>query len=326
MNKRRKYPIIIFACIIALLAGCNNESKVKRIAIAQYIDHPMLDECRKGFMRGMEDLGYIPDKNIKYDYQNAQGDMNLNYNIAEKFGKGNYDVIFSIATPTSQALKKTTSNTQIPVVFGAITDPVSAGLVKSLESSGNNFTGTSDQWPYYNQLKLITEILPKAKTIGIIYNSGEANTEFAMKQTRMAADSLDLILKESPITNTNEVALGANVLINKVDAIYITADNTTMAAAPVIIKIANENNIPVFAGDPGTFDAGCIAGIGVSYYNLGLANAKMVDMILKNEKKPSQIPVVISDKPELMLNMAVAKKLGINIPEYIVKKADKVVK
>lgn len=325
MKINYKYSLLFTIIIVFFIFSCNNANKVKRVAIAQFIDHPMLDDCRKGFMKGMEDLGYIPNENIKYDYQNSQGEMSLNYNIAEKFGKGKYHVIFSIATPTSQALKKATLHTQIPVVFGAITDPVSAGLVNSLESSGNNFTGTSDQWPYFNQLKLITEILPQAKSIGVVFNSGEANTEYAMKQTRIAADSLNFKLIESPITNTNEVAIGTKILINKVDAIYITADNTTMAAAPVIIKIANENNIPVFAGDPGTFDAGCIAGIGVSYYNLGVANAKMVDMILKNEKKPSEIPIVVSDNPELMINTSVAKKLGINIPKNIINEADKVV-
>lgn len=314
--------IILAIVIILLITNCNDNKNLKKVAIAQYIDHPMLDECRKGFMDEMAKLGYKENINITYEYLNAQGDMSINSSIAEKFGKGNYDLIYSIATPTTQALKKSTHKSQIPIVFGAITDPISAGLVNSLENSGNNLTGTSDVWPYYDQLKLIKLIIPAAKNIGVVYNVGETNTEYAISQTLKSADSLGFKIIKSPITNTNEVSNGAKSLVGKVDAIYITADNTTMSAAPIIIKIGNENNIPVFAGDPGTFKSGCIAGIGVSYYNLGIANAKMADQILKGKKKPADIPIVISDNPKLMINLKVAESLKIDIPASIIDKAD----
>jgi putative tryptophan/tyrosine transport system substrate-binding protein len=302
------------------------ENKLKKIAIVQFIDHPMLDSCRKGFLDGLKKLGYQEGKNIILDYQNAQGDMSLNNNIASKFGKGNYDVIFSIATPTSQALKQATELTQIPVIFAAVTDPVSLGLVKSLESSGNNFTGTSDARPYYDQLHLITLILPSAKKIGIIYNSYDANTQYAMKQVRTSANLLGLSLIESPITNTNEVRLGARIIANQLDCYFIIADSTTMSAAPIIIKTGNESNKPVFAGDPETFDLGCLAGIGISYYNLGLANAEMVHKIIADRLKPSQIPIVVSPNPELMINLKIAEKHNLHIPDSLIALAERIVK
>ena len=313
--------LIPFFLFFIFLFSCRAKTNNPKIAIAQYIDHPMLDECRKGFMDKMDELGYKQDVNVSFDYLNAQGDMNVNKSIADKFGKGKYDIIFSIATPITQALKKTTELSKTPVVFGAITDPVSAGLVNSITSSGNNFTGTSDKWPYYDQLNLIKKIIPKAINIGVVYNSGESNTEFAISETKKAANKLNLNIIESPITNTNEVALGTKNLIGKVDAVYITADNTTMASAPVIIKIATENNIPVFAGDLGTFESGCIAGIGVSYYNLGVSNAIMVDKILKKKINPSDIPIVISENPELMVNLKIARALNITIPDSIINNA-----
>lgn len=330
----KKINLIIASFLIAIvLFGCNNlndtktiQKKVYKIAVGQYIDHPGLDAVRKGFYAQMQKLKYKEGDNVQYDYQNCQGDATLTQNISNKFCDGSYDLIFSIATPISQAVKKGTVRSHTPVVFGAITDPVSAGLVNSLKSPGGNLTGTSDAWPYQKQLELIRDVLPNAKNIGVLFNPGEANTTYAMEQTRIAAKQLGLNLIEASISGTNEINAAVLSIVNRVDAFYVTADNTTMAAAPAIIKVATEKKKPVFAGDPGTFDSGCVAGFGVSYYDLGVASANITNDILKNGKKPSDIPVVISENPELMINLLVAKKLNISIPKTIVSRADKVVK
>jgi putative ABC transport system substrate-binding protein len=330
---RNLKSILTAALIATIFFACNNsnnskttEKKVYKIAVGQYIDHPGLDAVRKGFYDQMAKLGYKEGDNVQYDFQNCQGDATLTQNISNKFCDGSYDLIFAIATPISQAVKKGTAQNHTPVVFGAITDPVSAGLVNSLQSPGGNLTGTSDAWPYLKQLELIKKILPNAKNIGVLFNPGEANTTYAMEQTRNAAKQLGLNLVEAPITGTNEINAGVLSIVNKVDAFYVTADNTTMAAAPGIVKVATEKKKPVFAGDPGTFDAGCVAGFGVSYYNLGVASANITNDILKNGKKPSDIPVIISDNPELMINLVVAKQLNISIADTIVSDAQKVVK
>lgn len=320
----------IIASIFFVRINFNNSKitgkKIYKIAVGQYIDHPGLDAVRKGFYDQMAKLGYKEGDNVQYDFQNCQGDTTLTQNISNKFSDGSYDLIFSIATPISQAIKKGTAQNHTPVVFGAITDPVSAGLVNSLQSPGDNLTGTSDVWPYLKQLELIKKILPNAKNIGVLFNPGEANTTYAMEQTRNAAKQLGLNLVEAPITGTNEINAGVLSIVNSVDAFYVTADNTTMAAAPAIVKVATEKKKPVFAGDPGTFDAGSVAGFGVSYYNLGVASANITNDILKNGKKPSNIPVVISDNPELMINLVVAKQLNISITDSVVSSAQKVVK
>lgn len=331
MNMKKKYLIIGSLIIILIIAVFYSINKQKdkvlfKIAVGQYIDHPGLDAVRKGFLDQMDKLGYIAGKNTQYDFQNCQGDASLTQNISNKFCDGSYDLIFSIATPISQAIKKGTAQNHTPVVFGAITDPVSAGLVNSLQKPGGNLTGTSDVWPYLKQLALIKKILPEAKNIGVLFNSGEANTTYAIVQTRNAANQLGLNLVEAPITGTNEINAGVLSIVNKVDAFYVTADNTTMAAAPGIVKVATEYKKPVFAGDPGTFDAGCVAGFGVSYYNLGVASANITNDILKNGKKPSDIPVVISDNPELMINLVVARRLSISIADSLVNIAQKVIR
>jgi len=328
--KKRKLSVILLLGVIAVVFVAyfytKSDKDLYSVAIAQYIDHPGLDAVRKGFYDQMSKLGYIENKSIKYDYQNCQGDGVLTQNISNKFSNGNYDVIFSIATPITQALKKGTSKNQKPIVFGAITDPISAGLVSSLENPKENLTGTSDVWPYYKQLELIKRIMPNVQRVGVLFNPGEANTTYAMEQTRSAAKELGFELIEAPITGINEIRTGILNIANKVDAFYVTADNTTMAGASAIVKTATEKGIPVFAGDPGTFDAGCVAGLGVSYYNLGVANANMVNDILKNGKKTAEIPIVVSDAPELMVNLLVAQKLNVTIPNEIIESADKLIR
>lgn len=319
---------VVFLISLLLLFGCLNNSKpaVLRVGVAQYSNHPALDDVREGFFERMEELGFHKDNNIQYVYQNAQGDMNLTQNIASSFATAKYNLIFSIATPITQALKRVTAASGTPVIFGAITDPVSAGLVSSMDSTGTNLTGTSDVWPYYAQLALIKEILPNVDAVGILFNPGEDNTRFAMDQTRQAAQRLGIKLIESPISSSNDTSLAIKSIIDKANAFYVPADNMAMSVAPTIIKIAHESKKPVFAGDPGTFESGAVAGVGVSYRNLGRESANLAYQVLVGKRKPSELAVVTSKDPEIMVNLVVARRLGITIPESLISKAGKIVK
>ncbi len=309
---------------VLLFSYCNKKSDEQKIAIAQFIDHPGLNAAKEGILKQLKEKGYIDGKNISIDYYNAYGDNVMVNTIANKVANIDYRVVVTLATPISQAIKNTLKNKNTPAIYGVITDPISAGLIKSMEKPGDNNTASSDQWPYYDQLKIIKDYFPKFKRIGIPYNPSEFNTKYAMEQTRKAADSLKLTLIEKPLYNLNEAITVTNYFRNKVDIIYIPADNTAMTAAPTIIKLAKENRIPVLAGDPGTFDAGAMIGLGVSYFDLGKQTADLIIQILSGSKA-GELPVAVVKNPELMVNKKVAKGFNITIPVELITKANRVV-
>jgi putative ABC transport system substrate-binding protein len=295
------------------------------VGIAQFVHHPALDATREGFLDEMKRLGYAGDDRVQYVYENAEGDISTANSIAQKFAAGRYDLVFPLATPMAQAVRKALSGTGTPVVFGAITDPVSAGLVQSMAKPGDRITGTSDQWPYEGQLKLFREVMPELKNLCVVFNPGEDNTRYAMQQTRSAAVGLGIHLVEAPISGPTDVFESASSIASRCQAFYVPADNTAMAAAPTIVRVADQHRLPVLAGDPGTFKAGCLIGLGVSYYDLGVQSAKLANMILKEGKNAGDLPVVTSQNPQVMVSLPVAKRLGIRIPESVLKRASEIV-
>lgn len=314
---------IVIGILLCLQVSCSRgaESKRPKISIVQYVDHPALDACRNGFVEEMARLGYKNGESIDISYENANGDPNLAYAIAEKTAGRKPSLVFALATPMSQAIKRATEGKGIPVVFGAVTDPISAGLVETMDRPGSNITGSSDRWPYFDQLALLKEVLPNARNVGVVFNPGEDNTIYAMAQTRKAAGELGLKLVETPVTSGAEVSEAAQSIALRCDAFYVPADNTAMASAGAIIKVANTRRIPVVAGDPETFKQGCLVGLGVSYRNLGVQNARQAHKILTGTPA-SQIPVFASSEGALMVNLVVAKSLGIVIPLTVIERAD----
>jgi putative ABC transport system substrate-binding protein len=313
---------VIMICAVAVtLPHPRNTRRTTRIEILQYVDHPALNEAHAAFISRLSERGYVNGMGgVEIVTKNAQGDPNAMQNIVLSVDPTDCDVIFTLATPISQAVKRKFGHSQqLPVVYGVITDPVSAGLVESLEKPGDNNTATSDQWPYEAQMRIIREIFPKAKRVGVLLNPGEVNTQFAMKKTREAALKNSLELVERPISSLNDVQ-AAVLSLPEVDVMYVPADNTAMAAAPAIIKLAMERGIPTIAGDPGTFEAGALAGVGVSYKELGQLSADVVVRILQMEHA-GVIPVVTVQKPMIMVNVNLAKKMGVSIPTSVLESA-----
>lgn len=328
MTKKCLIRICLSIIAIVILFGCLNDQdshKMRRVAIAQFISHPALDAARDGFIKQMQGAGFVEGKNITYDVMNAQGDTISVQNITTKVINGNYDLILTLATPISQAIKKRAVNSKTPIIYGIITDPVSAGLVNSMDKPGDNNTASSDQWPYKKQMELIAMNYPKIKKVGILMNPGEVNTQYAMNEVRKAAKELNLALIEKPIYALNDVQNSLASIINKIDIVYIPADNTAMSAAPMIIKIAKKYNIPTLAGDPGTFDSGATLGLGVDYTDLGKETANTAIKILVDKSKPGDIPVAVVRNPKLMINKKIARELNFNIPNNLLKQADKVI-
>ena len=289
-----------------------------RVALLQYVEHPALDEARNGFEQrlraGLTNVG----EQLNLHYVNVQGDPVLMQNVLASINPLDYDVIVTLATPISQAAKQKFAGSGTPLVYGVITDPVSAGLVDSMEKPGDNNTASSDQWPYRKQMQLIHDVMGTKNRIGCLLNPGEANTQYAMKKVREAAAELDLKLIEQPLSGVNDVIQAVTALQGRVDAIYIPADNTAMSAAPAIIHQAEEANIPVFAGDPGTFRVGAVAGVGVSYTDVGIETANIVLRIVNDKVSAGEIPVALCRTPEVMVNKEKAAKFGLRIPQTMI--------
>jgi putative ABC transport system substrate-binding protein len=271
----------------------------------------------------MADAGLGPDK-VEYDYQNAQGEMSNAQQIAQKFKNDKVDLVHSIATPTSQAAVKVI--TDIPVVYSSVTDPVDAGLVKTMDPDGGNVTGVSDAWDIEAQLKLYNEMLPKAKKWGTIYNAGDANSVVNVKRLKSVLDKLGLELVEVTVANSSEVFTAAQSLSGRVDAIYITSDNTVVSAMEAVTKFCNQDDIPLFAGDIDSVGRGCIAALGFDYFQVGYTAGKKAAMILKGEKKAGEIPSSLAENPSLYLNLKAAKDQGVTVDQKYIDMAKKVIK
>jgi len=283
--------------------------KVVKVGIMQIVDHPALNAVRDGFIEAMAENGYLEGKNIAYDIQNAQGDIATANTIAQKFVSEKVDIILSIATPTSQAAVNAT--TTIPIVFSAVTDPVGAGLVKNLKSSGNNVTGISDLTPVRRQFQLIKEIVPQAKRVGTLYNAAEINSVTTNNLAKEACEELGWELLEATVSSSADVFLAAQSLAGRVDAIYVSTDNTTVSALDAVVQVTNENDIPLIIADPTTVEKGALAALGFNYYQHGRQTTPIVIKILKG-KKPTEIPVEFAKNLELHINMDIVREIGIS--------------
>jgi putative tryptophan/tyrosine transport system substrate-binding protein len=286
------------------------DGRVVKICVAQYVDHPLLDAVYKGFR---QELSRHSDPITNIEFSNANGDATAASLLADKVCKNDCAVILALATPMAQDVKTACPATQ-PILFGAITDPKSAGLVASMTSPGGNLTGTSDQWPYALQMELIAHLWGKNAEVGVPFNPGEANTQYAMEQIRTIAKKIGLRLHEVPINSVTEASQAIDALANKVAVIYVPADNTAVAAAPGIVAAADRLKLPVVAGDPGTFKAGAVVGLGVDYTNLGVINAKQAFSIIGG-MSPATIPIGISSRPELYVDEKRASRFSLDIAE-----------
>jgi putative ABC transport system substrate-binding protein len=276
-----------------------------------------LESDQEGFEKAIAEAGL----EAEYDYQNAQGDMANATTIAQKFKNDELDLVHAIATPTSQAAVKVIKNH--PIVYSSVTDPVDAGLVKTMGPSGTNVTGISDAWPIERQIELYHQMLPSAKKWGTIYNAGDANSVKSISWTRDAMKKFGLELVEVTISNSAEVYTGAQTLVGRVDSIYITSDNTVVSALDSVVKVANNKKIPLFGGDTTTVEKGMIAAYGLNYFQVGYSAGKKAVLILKGQD-PGTVPSGLTENLSLWLNLKAAKDQNVTVSEKYVKMAEKV--
>ena len=301
-----------------------NSNEVKEmytIGINQLVQHDALDASREGFIEGLKEKGFEEGKNLKIDYQNAQGDIAIAKTISDQFVTSKVDMIFAIATSSLQASYNATKD--IPIVFTAVTDPIGAGVAESWESSGTNVTGTSDMVSMEKQLSLLTTLVPDIKTLGVIYNSSEANSLAQVQELKKEAEKNAIDIKEISVTTVNEINQNLNAAIGSIDALYAPTDNKVASAYDLVGNICVNKNIPILCGEEAGVSKGGLCSIGIDYFKLGKEAGYKAAEIL-NGTKPSDIEISTLSDMSITINTDVAEKLNITIPEDIDTKANKV--
>lgn len=302
----------------ALLSSQSIMAKTVKVAVSQIVEHPALDATRQGLLDGLKAKGYEEGKNLEFDYKTAQGNPAIAVQIARQFVGENPDVLVGIATPTAQALVSATKT--IPIVFTAVTDPVGAKLVKQLEQPGKNVTGLSDLSPVEQHVELIKEILPNVKSIGVVYNPGEANAVSLMELLKLSAAKHGIKLVEATALKSADVQSATQAIAEKSDVIYALIDNTVASAIEGMIVAANQAKTPVFGAATSYVERGAIASLGFDYYQIGVQTADYVAAILEG-KEPGSLDVQVAKGSDLVINKTAAEQLGITIPEAVLARA-----
>lgn len=292
------------------------------VAVTAIVEHPALDAARDGVKEGLAEEGFTDGKEIDFVYKSAQGAPATAAQIARQFVGDAVTVIVPISTPSAQAAAAAT--TDIPIVFTAVTDPVAAGLVPQLAAPGGNITGISDMSPMADHVALIKEITPNVKTIGVLFNPGEANSVSLVQRLKEVASGAGLTVVEAPVTKSADVQAAARGLVGKVDAMYVPTDNTVVSALEAAIAVAEENDIPFYSGDTDSVQRGTLASIGFNYFDVGVETGKVVARILKGEK-PGDIDVTFASGTDLFVNKSAAEKMGVTIPDAVIARANTVI-
>lgn len=304
----------LLICGLLSLTSCSKSNKIK-IGVIQLVEHQALDASYQGFVDGLKEAGYIDGENITIDYQNAQGEQANCQTIAQKLVNDRDDLILAIATPAAQAVANLT--TTIPILVTAVTDPETAKLVKSNSKPGTNVSGTSDLTPVAAQMKLLQKIVPDVQTVGFLYCSSEQNSVFQIELAKKECDKLGIKYIEGSVSNSNEIQQVAQSLVGRVQALYCPTDNMIAAGIATVAIVANSAKLPIICGEEGMVNAGGLATYGINYYELGKQTAKQAVDILKNGKKPADMPIEYLENCSLTVNQDTVKAIGIKLPSNL---------
>ncbi|WP_025134619.1 ABC transporter substrate-binding protein [Leucobacter sp. PH1c] len=319
------------AAAALVLSGCTSgageqgggDADSVTIGISQFVQHPALDAAAEGFKQAFIDAGYVEGETVTFDVKNANAEVATATTIAQTFASDGVDLALAIATPSAQAAAQ--NLTDVPVLFTAVTDAVAADLVASNEKPGGNVTGTSDLSPVAEQIDLITEIKPDTKKIGMVYGSGEVNSQVQVELAREAAKKHGIEVVEATVTNASEL-MQATESLGDVDAIYTPSDNLVASGIGAIVGVAEDKGILVVGSDSTHVEGGAAATVGIDYTKLGMQTGEMAIRILKDGADPATMPVETSKDLELTINPDAAKRFGVELPAALVERAGNVVK
>lgn len=324
MKKRVLAVMMTMALAATALVGCGSDSSSKSdkveytIGISQFAEHGSLDNCREGFLEGLKEAGIEEDKNLKVYYDNAQTDTGTAGTIADSYVSKKVDLVCAIATPSAMSAYNSCMKADIPVVYTAVSDPVGAGLVKKDGANAGNVTGSCDLLPVEEQLKMIRAMMPEAKKIGILYTTSEANSVSTIKEYKEKAGEYGFEIVDTGINTIADVDLAASDLVGKVDCICNLTDNTVVQALQTVIEKANAKNIPVFGSEIEQVKAGCVAAMGIDYFELGKKTGAMAAKILKGEATAEKTEYIKNADSALYVNTAAADKIGMQLDaDYI---------
>ena len=336
MKKKILAVLLTAVCTMGMVAGCGGNTSDNgtagtqaaeasgdsyKIGISQFAEHGSLDNCREGFLEGLKEAGIEEGKNLTVEYQNAQTDTGTASTIADNFVSGKVDMICAIATPCASSAYNSCLNTDIPVVYTAVSDPVSAGLANEDGTSIGNITGSSDILPVEEQLKMIREMMPEAKKIGILYTTSEANSCSTIEQYKSLAGDYGFEIVDTGINTSADIEIAATDLVSKVDCLCNLTDNTVVNALQTVLDKANNAGIPVFGSEIEQVKSGCVASMGIDYFQLGVETGAMAAKILKGEATAQDTNFITASKAELYVNTAAADKIGMKLDDSYVKDA-----
>lgn len=318
-----KVLLLALAAMLSLsIVGCSSDNggsdqetdKIFKIGLTQYAPHPSLDNIREGFIQGLKEEGFEEGKNIELEITNADGKGENTAMIAQNYVAKKYDLITAIATPSAIAAQAAADGNDIPVLFSAVSDPVSAKLVESLEVTNRGTTGTSDALPLEKQMQMIRAFLPEAQKIGILYTTSEVNSLSHLEAFKALAPQYDFEIVAVGVNTPSDIPLAVDTLLAQVDCVNNFTDNNVVNNLGILIEKANEKKIPVFGSEEEQVRNGCIASESIDYVELGRETAKMAVEILNGEAVDS-IPVKVISDSKPVASQAVMAALGIELPE-----------
>ena len=299
----------------------NNGATYYTVGIGQFAEHGSLDNCREGFLEGLKQEGIVEGENLKVLYENAQADGGMASQIADNHVAQKADLLCAIATPMAQAAYSVARKQDIPVIFTAVTDPIAAELAEADGTPAGEVTGTSDKLPVEKQLEMIRQMMPEATKIGILYCTSEVNSESAIAEYEAAAPTYGFEIVTEAVSSVADIPLAVDQLLPKVDCLNNLTDNTVVSALQIVLDAAAKAGKPVFGSEIEQVKKGCLATVGLDYFDLGVQTGKMAAAVLKGEKKASEINFQIIEEAAFYGNTAVAENLGMTIPAELVESA-----
>lgn len=291
------------------------EKAEKTVGILQFVSHEALDAITEGIKEGLKESGYTEGDNLTIEFQNGQADQSKLATMSQQLLNKDADVLVGVATPAAQALANVTQD--VPIVLGAVTDPVGANLVADMDQPGGNITGVSDKAPVAAQIKLAKDLLPEAKTVGILYSSTEDNSKYQVAEAEAAAEENGLTSKSYAVPSSNEIAQMVQVMAREVDFIYIPLDNTIANAMQTVVQEANKSKTPIITSVDTMVEQGGLATVGQDQFTIGVETGKMVAAILDGTAEPATTPIYTFSDGETIINETQAQLLGITIPENL---------
>lgn len=321
MNASKRLVFLVISAVLlaaaAFLTLKSTQTKSTRVvAIATLVSHPALDSLLENIKTQLAAEGFRDGENIRIETRNASGQVQLAAGIARDLAALDPAVFVGITTPIAQAVAKVSRG---PFVFAAVTDPVGAGIVKSLDVPEPLVTGAADSWPYNDQLKLIREFNPNIKRVAVIFNPGDTASQFGMQRIRKYAAELGLELIDGPVGSAGEVFGVAENVSSGADAIYLSSDAAAISGVAGAAKVAIKRQIPLFVGDSGTVEKGGMAAVAIGYDRLGVETGKLVARFLRGERN---LPIVSPDgKSGVVVNTKAARMMGVEIPQAVLQRA-----